>query len=361
MNIFQKTIYGLALLLIPLTIILDRVGGVPQPLLFFLAAVAIFPLAALLVHATEQLATYTGDTIGGLLNATFGNAPELIIALVALKAGLYDMVKASIIGAILANMLLGLGMAFLLGGYRRHVQEFNAAAARNYMTMMLLAVISLAIPSAFHSVVTAETIHHEQYVNLAVAVVLLATYGLSLVFMLRTHPDFFESLSEAAESGAESQWSLSRAVATLLLTSVFVAFMSEILVGAVEETGRTLGMSQAFIGIVVLAVVGGAAETSSAVVMGIKNRQDLSVSIAIGSSIQIALFVAPVLVLASYFLAPQPLTLVFNRVLLWAVFFTVLIGSMVAGDGRANWFKGVQLITVYLIMAVMFYFLPGSH
>jgi Ca2+:H+ antiporter len=209
-------------------------------------------------------------------------------------------------------------------------------------------------------VVTADTIKHEQYVNLAVAVVLLATYGLSLVFMLRTHPDFFESLSEAAESGAEHKWSLSRAVATLLLTSVFVAFMSEILVGAVEETGRTLGMSQAFIGIVVLAVVGGAAETSSAVVMGMKNRPDLSVSIAIGSSIQIALFVAPVLVLASYFLAPQPLTLVFNRVLLWAVFFTVLIGSMVAGDGRANWFKGVQLITVYLIMAVMFYFLPHN-
>ena len=361
MRILQKIFYWLALLFIPLTIILDRIGGVPQPLLFFLAAVAIIPLAALLVHGTEQLATYTGDTIGGLLNATFGNAPELIIALVALKAGLYDMVKASIIGAILANMLLGLGLAFLLGGYRRHVQEFNPLAARNYMTMMLLAVISLAIPSAFHNVVTAETIKHEQYVNLAVAVVLLATYGLSLVFMLRTHPDFFESLGEAAEPEAEERWSLPRAVATLLLTSVFVAFMSEILVGAVEETARTLGMSQAFIGIVVLAVIGGAAESSSAVVMGMKNRLDLSVAIAIGSSIQIALFVAPVLVLASYFLAPQPLNLVFSRGLLWAVFLTVLIGIMVAGDGRANWFKGVQLITVYLIMAVMFYFLPGSH
>ena len=361
MKILQKIFYWLALLFIPLTIILDRMGGVPQPLLFFLAAVAIIPLAALLVHGTEQLATYTGDTIGGLLNATFGNAPELIIALVALKAGLYDMVKASIIGAILANMLLGLGLAFLLGGYRRHVQEFNSIAARNYMTMMLLAVISLAIPSAFHNVVTAETIKHEQYVNLAVAVVLLATYGLSLVFMLRTHPDYFESSGEAAEPGAEDSWSLPRAVATLLLTSVFVAFMSEILVGAVEETARTLGMSQAFIGIVVLAVIGGAAESSSAVVMGMKNRQDLSVAIAIGSSIQIALFVAPVLVLASYFLAPQPLNLVFNRGLLWAVFLTVLIGIMVAGDGRANWFKGVQLITVYLIMAVMFYFLPGNH
>jgi Ca2+:H+ antiporter len=361
LKILQKIFFGLALLLIPLTIILDRIGGVPQPLLFFLAAVGIFPLAALLVHATEQLATYTGDTVGGLLNATFGNAPELIIALVALKAGLYDMVKASIIGAILANMLLGLGLAFLLGGYRRHVQEFNPVASRNYMTMMLLAVISLSIPSTFHNFVTADTMQHEQYVNLAVAVVLLFTYFLSLVFMLKTHPDFFKSMGEADEHSPEARWSLPRALVTLLLTSVLVAFMSEILVGAVEETAHALGMSQVFIGIVVLAVVGGAAESSSAVAMGVKNRMDLSVSIAIGSSIQVALFIAPVLLLASYFIAPQPLNLVFGRGLLGAVFLTVIIGVMVAGDGKANWFKGVQLITVYTIMAVMFYFLPGSH
>jgi len=194
-----------------------------------------------------------------------------------------------------------------------------------------------------------------------VAVVLLSTYFLSLVFMLKTHPEFFESIVEAGEHGAEGRWSLSRAAGTLILTSVFVAFMSEILVGAVEETAKALNMSQAFIGIVVLAVVGGAAESSSAVVMGVKNRMDLSVSIAIGSSIQIALFVAPLLVLASYFIAPQPLDLVFNRVLLGAVLLTVLIGVMVAGDGKANWFKGVQLITVYVIMAVMFYFLPGPQ
>jgi Ca2+:H+ antiporter len=360
-SILQKIFYGLALLFIPLVIILDRIGGVPQPVLFFGAALAIFPLAALLVQATEQLATYTGDTIGGLLNATFGNAPELIIALVALKAGLYDMVKASIIGAILANMLLGLGLAFLLGGYRRHVQEFNPTASRNYMTMMLLAVISLAIPSTFHNFVTADAIQSEQSVNLAAAVVLLVTYFLSLVFMLKTHPEFFESLGEIEEHRGEAHWSLARALITLLLTSVFVAFMSEILVGAVEETAKALNMSQAFIGIVVIAVVGGAAESSSAVVMGIKNRMDLSVAIAIGSSIQIALFVAPLLVLASYFMAPQPLNLVFHRSLLGAVFLTVLIGVMVAGDGKANWFKGVQLITVYVIMAIMFYFLPGPH
>ena len=241
------------------------------------------------------------------------------------------------------------------------MQEFNPAASRNYMTMMLLAVISLAIPSTFHNFVTADTIKHEQYVNLAVALVLLATYFLSLVFMLKTHPDFFESMGQDEEHGSEGRWSLSRAVVTLLLTSVFVAFMSEILVGAVEETAKALNMSQAFIGIVVLAVVGGAAESSSAVAMGVKNRMDLSVSIAIGSSIQIALFVAPVLVLASYFLAPQPLNLVFSRTLLGAVFLTVLIGIMVAGDGKANWFKGVQLITVYVIMAIMFYFLPGPQ
>jgi Ca2+:H+ antiporter len=361
MKLLRKVFFGLALLLIPITIVLDRLDGVPPPALFFAAAVAIFPLAALLVRATEQLATYTGDTVGGLLNATFGNAPELIIALVALRAGLYEMVKASIIGAILANMLLGLGLAFLCGGYRRHVQEFNPAAARNYMTMMLLAVISLAIPSTFHNFVTADTIKHEQYVNLAVAVVLLVTYFLSLVFMLKTHPDFFESMGENDGPSYEARWSLTRALATLLLTSILVAFMSEILVGAVEETAKVLNMSQAFIGIVVIAIVGGAAESSSAVAMGVKNRMDLSVSIAIGSSIQIALFVAPVLVLASYLMAPQPLNLVFSRTLLGAVFLTVLIGVMVAGDGKANWFKGVQLITVYVIMAVMFYFSPGSH
>jgi len=179
--------------------------------------------------------------------------------------------------------------------------------------------------------------------------------------MLKTHPDFFESMGQGEEHSTEGRWSLSRAAVTLLLSSVFVAFMSEILVGTVEETAKTLDMSQAFIGIVVLAVVGGAAESSSAVVMGVKNRMDLSVSIAIGSSIQIALFVAPVLVLASYFMAPQPLNLVFSRVLLGAVFLTVLIGVMVAGDGKANWFKGVQLITVYVIMAVMFYFLPSTQ
>ncbi|MBM4287228.1 MAG: calcium/proton exchanger [Deltaproteobacteria bacterium] len=361
MKKLQSTLYVLTLLLIPVTVILDRVGGVPQPLLFFLAAVAIFPLAALLVHATEQLASYTGDTIGGLLNATFGNAPELIIALVALKAGLYDMVKASIIGAILANMLLGLGLAFLLGGCRHHTQEFNPAAARNAVTMMLLAVISLAIPSTFHNFVTAETMVQEQYVNLGVALVLLATYGLSLVFMLKTHPDFFASSEASAAHGAKARWSLPRALVTLLVTSVCVAFMSEILVGAVEETAKTLGLSQAFIGIVVLAVVGGAAETSSAVVMGVKNRLDLSVAIAIGSSVQIALFVAPVLVLASYFIAPEALNLDFGRGLLAAVFLTVMISAMVAGDGRANWFKGVQLITVYVLLGIMFYFLPGSH
>jgi len=359
-NLLAKVFLGAALLLIPLTLVLDRVGGVPQTWLFFLAAGAIVPLAALLVQATEHLAGYTGDTIGGLLNATFGNAPELIIALVALKAGLHDMVKAAIIGAILANMLLGMGLAFFLGGLRRHVQEFNPVASRNYMTMMLLAVISLAIPSTFHNFVTADTLLEEHYLNLAVALVLLLTYFLSLVFMLRTHPDFFTSVEQPAGPGAEAGWSLTRAALTLLAASVLVALMSEILVGAVEETAATLGMSQAFIGIVILAVVGGAAESSAAVVMGVKDRVDLSVSIAIGSSIQMALFVAPVLLLASYAVAPRPLDLVFDRGLLGAILLTVLISAMVAGDGKANWFKGVQLVTVYLILAVMFYFLPGS-
>jgi Ca2+:H+ antiporter len=344
-----------------LAIILDRVGGMPQPLLFFLAAVAIFPLAALLVHATEQLATYTGDTVGGLLNATFGNAPELIIALVALKAGYLDMVRASIIGAILANLLLALGIAFFLGGLRHRDQNYNPTAARMYSTMMLLAAMSLAVPSAFSRYFAPEsTLREEQLLNLGIAGVLLLAYGLYLVFSLKTHPGAFASV-EADTGDAHSEgkrWSTPRAVSSLVGASVLAAWMSEILVGAAEGTGEALGMSQVFIGIVFLAIVGGAAESGSAIAMARKNKMDLSLGIVLGSSIQIALFVAPVLVFASYFIAPQPLELSFGRAEVGALFLGVLIGAIVCGDGQSNWFKGIQLVTVYVIIALMFYFLP---
>ena len=348
------------LVFIPLTLAAEHLGARP-PLVFFSAALAIVPIAAGIVRATEQLAHRTGDAVGGLLNATFGNAPELIIAVVALRAGLFDMVRASLVGAILANLLLALGGAFLLGGLRHHEQEFNPVATRLYGSMMLLATISLMVPSAFSRLFGGgELTLPEIKLNTVLSVTLLAAYGLYLIFMLRTHPELFRS---SASSGAEGHggpsWSLGRAVASLVVASVAAAWMSEILVGAAEGTGKALGMSQAFIGLVFLAVVGGAAESGSAIAMARKGKMDLSVGIALGSCIQISLFVAPVLLLASHLIAPRPFTLAFSRAELGTAFLGVLVGSMVAGDGKANWYKGVLLTTFYGIVAMLFYFAPG--
>jgi Ca2+:H+ antiporter len=344
---------------VPITVVLDHAGQAPAPVLFFSAALAIIPIAALIVRATEQLATRTGDAVGGLLNATFGNAPELIISLVALRAGLLEMVRASLVGAILANLLLALGVGFLMGGVRHHDQRFNPAATRAYSTTMFLAAVSLAVPSAFSRVFAPQdSIRQEQLLNLGIAGLLLLAYALYLLFSLKTHPGAFASVESQHEEDHHEQWGLPRALGTLLAASVLAAWMSEILVGAAEATGHALGMSQVFIGIVFLAIVGGAAESGSAIAMARKNKMDLSVGIALGSCIQIALFVAPVLVLASYFIAPRPLELAFNRAEIGSLFIAVLIGGMVCGDGQSNWYKGVQLITVYAIIALMFYLIP---
>ncbi len=348
---------------VPITVGLEHTD-VPPPVLFFSAALAVVPIASMIVHATEQLATRTGDAIGGLLNATFGNAPELIIALVALKSGHLDLVRASLIGAILANLLLFLGVSFLLGGVRYHDQHFSPTAARAYSTMMMLAAMSMGMPSAFSRYFAPEgTIREEQLLNVGIAVVLLIAYGLYLFFSLKTHPSAFASVDEATNTQHErKQWSVARAVGSLIGASVLAAWMCEILVGAAEGTGEALGMSEIFIGIVFVAIVGGAAEGGSAIAMARKNKVDLTVGIALGSSIQIALFVAPVLVLASYFVAPQPLDLSFGRAEVGSLFLGVLLGTIVCGDGQSNWFKGVQLITIYAIIALMFYFMPDlSH
>jgi Ca2+:H+ antiporter len=333
-------------------------SGAPAPVVFLFAGLAIIPLATGIVAATEQIAERTNPVIGGLLNATFGNLPELIIAFVALRAGLLDMVRASLVGALLANLLLGLGVAFILGGRRVHVQEYNPAAARTYGSIMLLAALSMIGPAAFHRFLSDTAPRHAAELDAGVAIVLLAVYGLYLLFMLRTHPDFF-SVVTADEEHHEAHWSTGRAVGTLIAASVGAAWMSEILVGAAEATGHALGMSAAFIGIILLAILGGAAETGAAIAMARKNKMDLSVGISMGSSIQIALFVTPVLVLASRFFAPRPLTLAFSRVEIGALFLGVLIGVTIANDGRANWFKGVQLVGFYLILAALFYFLPS--
>jgi len=359
LNNFLRTPINWLLIFVPITLILEHLPNAPAPLVFFSAGIAIVPVAALIVRATEQLATRTGDAVGGLLNATFGNAPELIIALVALKAGYLDMVRASLVGAILANLLLALGVAFLTGGIKFHDQKFNPTAARAYSTMMFLAAISMTVPSAFSRVFSPQgVIREEKLLNIGIACLLLVAYALYILFSLKTHTSAFASVEAASGEHQEEQWSVARAVGSLVLASVLAAWMSEKLVGAAEATGHALGMSQVFIGIVFVAIVGGAAESGSAVAMARKNKMDLSVGIALGSCIQIALFVAPLLVLLSYFIAPQPFSLSFGRAEIGSLFMAVMVGAMVCGDGQSNWYKGVQLVTVYAIIALMFYLMP---
>ena len=343
---------------VPVAFALEHLGGSPA-LVFFAAALAIVPIASWIVRATEQLATYTGDAVGGLLNGTFGNAPEIIIGVVALRAGLFEMVLASLVGAILANLLLALGLAFFLGGLRHRDQSFRPEAARAYISMMLLAVTSMAVPSALRAGSGGSGLADERHLELAVALVLLATYGLYVFFMLKTHKHLF-----ATEGGQEGhgedgpRWSVARALATLAVASVLAALMSEVLVGAAEGTGQALGLSKAFIGLVFLAIVGGAAESGSAMAMGRANRMDLAVGIAVGSCIQIALFVAPLLVLVSYAVAPQPLLLLLPRTLVVTTFIAVLVAAVVIGDGRSNWFKGAQLVVANDMIALLAYFAP---
>ena len=351
------------LVFVPVALAIEHVPGISAPIVFLIAALAIVPVARLIGSSTEGLAHYTGDSIGGLLNALFGNLPEIIIGVTALRAGLYSMVAASIIGAILFNLLLVLGLCFLLGGLRRHRLEFNAHAVRVYGTMMFISVISLALPSIYERAFAADTATIEQEkINVGLAVLLLALYAFYLLYMIRTHPEEFASLAkegdaeEAEEHGP--QWSFPVCIGVLVVSSVVAAVVSEILVGAVEGTGEVLGLSPAFLGIVLLASVGGVAEGMAAVDMARKGRFDLSLGIALGSCILIALFVAPVLVFASYFVGPQSFLLSFNAGGVTLLFLSVLIGSLVASGGSGNWYKGVQLIAVYLMIALLLYFVP---
>jgi Ca2+:H+ antiporter len=343
---------------IPLTLLLEKGLHASPPVVFFAAAFSIIPIAHLIVSSTEKIAVHTGDAVGGLLNATFGNAPELIIALTALRAGLHELVLGSVAGALLSNLMLTIGLSFFLGGLRYKEQTYNPQSTRLYNSMMLIAVISLLVPSAFYQSfagrVKPEVI---QAFNLWLAMLLLLAYGSYLLFTLRTHKHLFEATTGAPEHVGEKP-PLARAVSMLLLASVLAAWMSEILVGAAEGTGRALGLSQAFIGIVVLAVVGGAAESFSAVAMARKDRMDMSLGIAMGSCVQITLFVAPVLVLSSLVLSPTPFLIAFKSGTLVAVLLCVLTSALVSSDGKSNWYKGVQMMLVYVIIASLLYFAP---
>ncbi|MEW6037129.1 MAG: calcium/proton exchanger [Pseudomonadota bacterium] len=349
------------LVFIPLAVIFEHLVSVPAGFRFAAAALAIIPLAAAMVDATERVSHRTGPTVGGLLNATFGNAPELIISLMALRAGLIEVVKASIVGVILSNLLFVLGLAFLLGGLRFHVQKFNRHGARIQRAVLMVAAISIVVPSVFDNFIPPEMIDREDGLNVCVALVLLATYALSLVFMLKTHPDYFVSEEVGSDTEVEpGRTDAKLAVAHLAISSAILAMMSEILVGSIEETAASLGMSKAFIGVIILALIGGAPESVAAVTVARRNKLDLTMGIAVGSSVQIALFVAPVLVLASYFMAPRPLNLMVGNAGIMIIMLPVLLLSMLVGDGRSNWFKGVQLLSVYLLIALFCYFLPDT-
>ncbi|MGG7035978.1 MAG: calcium/proton exchanger [Flavobacterium sp.] len=353
---------------VPITFLLEKIE-MGDSLVFFSSALSIIPIAKLIGEATENLAHYTGDTIGGLLNATFGNLPELIISIVALHAGFHEMVLASIIGAILANLLMATGFSFFIGGLKFHSQEYNPTTIRMYTSMMFIAVCSMVIPSVFHRFFGAEGLNrqNEMHLNVLLAVGLLLAYGFYLFFMIKTHPDLFRSvITDDAQNGNKGEieenhvWGLKLAIGALVAASVSAAFMSEILVGAAEGAGKELGMTSVFIGIVFVAVIGGAAESISAITMAAKNKVDLTMSIALGSSIQIALFIAPILILLSFFVGPGPMTLNFSRAETGTLFMAVILMAIIAGDGKSNWYKGVQLLTLYFLIALLFYFIPET-
>ena len=344
----------------PVAIVLHSFAPERYELIFLTAAIGILPFAAWLGRATEQLADRSGEGVGGLLNATFGNAAELIIALAALRAGLYDVVKATIAGSIVGNILLVLGAAMLAGGMRYPEQHFNLPGARAQSTMLTLAAIALIIPAAYHGLVGELYVGGEKSLSILISLALLVVYCMFLLFSLWTHPSFFCGSSVPDNETGHQPWSLSWSVTVLAVCTAAIAWLSEILVGTIEPTARALGLSDIFIGVFVIAILGNAAEHASAITAAIKNRMDLSVSIAIGSSIQVALFVAPLLVLASLVVGPEPMNLLFGKGLVLAVFVAVVITGQIAGDGRSDWLKGVQLLAVYLILGLAFFLTPQA-
>jgi Ca2+:H+ antiporter len=346
------------LVLVPIAIALEYLAPQRHLMIFLTTAIAILPLAAWLGRATEQLADRSGEGVGGLLNATFGNAAELIIALAALRAGLHDVVKATIVGSIVGNILLVLGAAMLAGGVRYQEQRFNESAARAQATMLTLATISLVIPAAYSALVGELYPGGAMTLSFSISLVLLFVYAMFLLFSLWTHSAFFLGAETTENVKHTDLWPLGKAVAVLTGATVGIAWLSEILVGAIEPTAHELGLSNIFVGVFVVAILGNAAEHATAITAAMKNRMDLSLSIAIGSSVQVALFVAPLLVLASLVVGPQPMDLLFGKGLVLAVLLSVLITGQVAGDGRSNWLKGIQLLAVYLILGLAFFFVP---
>jgi Ca2+:H+ antiporter len=349
----------------PIALVLELAHAEPV-LVFSAAALAVIPCAAVMGEATESIAAKTGPGIGGLLNVTFGNAPELIIAFFALIEGLQEVVKASLVGSVMGNVLLVLGAAMLVGGFRRDKQTFSRTAANAQSAMLLLALAALIFPAIFQLIhggglpaVGEERVDFGSDVeklSFGVAIVLLVSYVAGLFFSLRTHRAVFNPFQEEATEEEEHHWSVRQAAIFLAISAVLVGIMAEILVGSISEASEEIGLSEFFVGVFVVAIVGNAAEHWVAVLVAAKDKMDLAVNIAIGSSAQIALFVAPLLVLLSFVFGPDPMALVFNGYELGGLLFAVLIANFVTQEGESNWFEGVQLLALYAVLGLVFYF-----
>jgi len=349
---------------IPIAIALE-LAHANASLIFGASALGVIPTAALMGRATEELAARSGPGIGGFLNVTFGNAPELIIAFFALREGLQEVVKASLVGSILGNILLVMGAAMLVGGLKRERQTFDRTAAGVQSIMLLLACVALIMPAIYQLVIggglPSPTDESEQFgsdlekMSIGVAIVLLATYVAGLFFSLRTHKDLFNP-EHAEEDHVGEHWSVRKSVIALAIAGVAVGVMSEILVGSISEASESIGLSPFFVGIIVVAIVGNAAEHWVAIYFAARDKMDLAVNIAIGSSAQIALFAAPVLVLLSFFIGPFPMALVFNGLELGAIVLAILIANQVTQEGESTWFEGLQLLAVYAVLGLVFFY-----
>jgi Ca2+:H+ antiporter len=351
---------NLLLLALPVALALEYGMHADSIYIFFISGLAIVPLAGLMGRATEALADRLGEGIGGLLNATFGNAAELIIGGFALKAGLLDLVKASITGSIIGNVLLVFGASVLAAGLKYSDVRFNRTAASLGSSLLILSAGSLVVPAIHFRILGGVVETAERELSFEIAIVLMVTYFLSLVFALKTHRHLYAGRSEHSDRVAPDQesWTIGKAAGVLTIATAGVAWMSELLVGAASGAAASLGMNEVFIGVILVAIVGNAAEHSTAIIMARKNRMDVAINIALGSSIQIALFVAPVLVFLSYWIAPSPMNLIFTPMEVVAVALTVIIIAFITQDGEANWMEGVQLIAVYVILAIAFFNFP---
>lgn len=351
---FGRLLYVL-LVFVPLALLGELVLHFDPVLIFVLAALGIVPLAKLIGDATEELAVHTGPQLGGLLNATLGNAAELIITIFAIREGLFDLVRASITGSIIGNILLITGLSMLLGGLKNGRQEFNRRNAAMNGILLILAVTALAIPSLFDVAIEGD-LAAELGISEGVALVMIILYGLSILYSFRNGG----TQRHSAEEIHEARWSVPLALGVLAAATIGIVFMSEVLVGAVESVTETLGLTEFFIGIIVIPLVGNIAEHLVAVQVAYKNKMELSMAISLGSSLQIALFVAPVLVFVSLLFGGAPLLLVFNNFELIALIVAALIAALIAQDGESNWFEGAMLLAVYIILALAFFFLPAA-